>query len=81
MTKPQELNPDFAWLDEVKEQYRKMANMWNNDNGNDLEALGGGFNVTLEVLQDKEKRTKIAAVIRKCADCMDEVVRIVREYI
>ena len=45
---------------------------------NHLEALGGGFNVTLANLQDKEKRTKIAATIRKCADCMDEVVRIIQ---
>lgn len=54
-----------------------MGQMWNNDNGKDLEALGGGFNVTLEALQDKEKRTKIADVIRKCGDCMDEVVKII----
>ena len=46
-----------------------------------LEALGGGFNVTLETLQDKEKRAKVAAVIRKCGDCMDEVMRIIQENV
>lgn len=79
--KAQELNPGFTWLDEVIGLYRRMGQMWNNDNGNDLEALGGGFNVTLEVLQDKEKRTIIAEVIRKCGDCMDEVVRIINENV
>ncbi len=74
--KAQQLNPDYTWLDEVKELYRRMGRMWNNDNGNDLEVLGGGFNVTLKVLQDKEKRAEIAAVIRNCADCVDEIVRI-----
>lgn len=69
--KAQALNPDYSWLDEVKELYRRIGLMWNNDNDNDLEALGGGFNITLEVLQDKEKCAKIAAVIRKCADWMD----------
>ena len=64
---------------EVKGLYRQMGQMWNNNNGKDLESLGGGFNITLEVLQDKAKRTKIAEVIRKCGDCMDDVVRIIRQ--
>lgn len=46
-----------------------------------MEALGGGFNVTLEVLKDKEKRSKIAEVIRKCGDCMDEVVNIIKKNV
>lgn len=79
LDKAQELNPDFTYLDEVKGLYRQMGQMWNNNNGKDLESLGGGFNITLEVLQDKAKRTKIAEVIRKCGDCMDEVVRIIRQ--
>jgi DNA-binding transcriptional MerR regulator len=81
LNKAQELNPDFTWLDEIKGLYYRMGLLWNNNNGNDLEALGGGFNVTLEVLQDKEKRTKIAELIRKCGDYMDEAVRIINENI
>lgn len=73
-----ELNPDFTWLDEVKNQYRRMGRMWNDDNGNDLEAIGGGFNVTLEILQDKNRRAKIADVIRRCGECMDEVLFLIR---
>lgn len=54
--------------------------MWNNNNGTDLETLGGGFNITLELLQDKEKRSKIAEIIRKCGDYMDEAVKIINEH-
>lgn len=79
LKRSQELNPDMTFLEDIGRLYRRMAQMWNNDNGRDLEALGGGFNVTLEALRDKEKRAKIAEVIRKCADCTDEVVRIIRE--
>lgn len=78
LKKAMELNPDFAFLDEVREQYNKMGRMWNNQNGEDLEALGGGFNVTLNALQDKAKRSKIAAKICEFADCADEIVRILR---
>ena len=40
-----------------------------------LEALGGGFNVTLSVLQDKSRRGKIIAKIRAFAELTDEIVR------
>ena len=76
LKKAQELNPDMTYLEEVSRLYKRTADIWNNDNGNDLEALGGGFNVTLEALQDKEKRSKIAAKIYEAADCTDEVVKI-----
>ncbi|MDR0896260.1 MAG: MerR family transcriptional regulator [Oscillospiraceae bacterium] len=70
---------EMTFLEAVKTQYQRMAAMWNNDNGTDLEALGGGFNVTLEALQDKEKRANIAAKLREFAACADEVVRIISE--
>lgn len=77
LARAKQLNPDFAWLDQVEELYRRTGRMWENDNGNDLEAIGGGFNITLETLQDKEKRERITKVIRKCGDCMDEVLNII----
>ena len=40
-----------------------------------MEALGGGFNVTLPNL-DKTRRGKIAAKIREAAACMDKVLEI-----
>ena len=75
-------NPDMTFLnDDINRLYDRTAKIWNNDNGEDLEALGGGFNVTLEALQNKEKRGRIAAKIREAADCMDEVVRILKDNI
>lgn len=44
-----------------------------------LESLGGGFNITLETLQNPEKRYKITNTIRKFAECMDKVVQILQE--
>jgi hypothetical protein len=76
LDKAMELNPDLAFLQEVRKQYEKMGRMWNNDNGKDLEALGGGFNISLEALQDRDKRGRIAAKLRDFANCVDEVVKI-----
>jgi hypothetical protein len=79
LKRARELNPDMGFLEEVSRLYKRIADIWNNNKGEDLEALGGGFNVTLEVLQDKDKRRKIAAKIRECAEVMDEVVRVLNE--
>lgn len=68
----------MTWLDEVAEKYRRLGQIWNDDNGGDLEAIGGGFSVTLEVLRDKGKRERIAGALRECGDCMEEVERIIR---
>lgn len=79
----QELNPDMGYLVEISALYRRIAEMWGGENNrNDadsLEALGGGFNVTLEVLQDKARRDKIATKIREFADVTDEIVRVLNE--
>jgi DNA-binding transcriptional MerR regulator len=79
LEKAQALNPDFAFLERVRACYRRTGDMWNSQNGEDLEALGGGFNITLEALQDRMKRDKITAKLREFAACMDEVVAILRE--
>lgn len=52
------LNPDMTYLDDIRSLYERMADIWHNDGGSDLKALGGGFNVTLETLQIPEKREK-----------------------
>jgi len=81
LERAQKLNPDMTFLDDIANLYKRMGQIWNNDNGKDLEALGGGFNITLEVLQNPEKRTKIAARIRECGDIIDEVVSIINKNI
>lgn len=70
------LNPDMAYLNEIRSCYNKTAAVWS-----DLEALGGGFNITLEALQDKEKRAKIADKIREAGDFIDEVACILQNHI
>jgi len=77
LQKARELNPDMSFLEEVSNLYKKMKYMANGD-PDSLEALDGGFNVSLETLQDKEKRDKIASKIREFADVTDEIVRIIK---
>lgn len=95
LEKAQALNPDLTFLEEVRRQYRITGLLWNAGESGDgfaeeyareigetpdsLEAVGGGFNITLEALQNPEKRARIVAVIRRFADCIDTVVRILRE--
>ena len=54
-----------------------MRRMWNGQNGEDLEAIGGGFNITLNALQDKNRRRRIAAKLREFAEVTDKVVAVV----
>jgi DNA-binding transcriptional MerR regulator len=79
LKRARELNPDMTFLEEVSRLYKRTADIWNNDNGTDLEAIGGGFNVTLETLQNPQRRAKIAAKIREAAAVTDEIVRIITE--
>ena len=70
-------------MEEISALYRRTAEMWGGDNNrNDpdsLETLGGGFNITLEALQDKDKRDKIVAKIREFAKVTDEIMRILQK--
>jgi len=76
-----DLNPDMTYLYDISLLYKRTADIWHNDGGNDLEALGGGFNITLETLQTPERRKKIAARIRECGNIIDEVVKLLNENI
>lgn len=75
------LNPDLTFIAEILSIYVTTGRYWNNDDGDDLEALGGGFNVTLEALQNKERRDKIVAKLDAFALCIDRVVELVNEFI
>lgn len=79
LEKAKELNPDLEFIDEVHTLYEKMRLMWNEQKGEDLEALGGGFNITLDVLQDKQRRSRIAAKLREFAEYADKVVEVISE--
>jgi len=68
------------WIKDVHspEEREEMKRLYG---GETLESLGGAFGCKLETLQDKEKREPIVRQIRRCADCIDEVVRILNENI
>ena len=81
LKRARELNPDMEYLEEISGLYRRTAQIWNDDDGKDLEALGGGFNITVEVLRDKEKCARIAGRIRECADIMERVVEMLTGHL
>lgn len=74
-------NPDMAFLEEIIGIYKKLGILWagGREKIECLESLGGGFNITLEALQNHEKRGRIAAKIREFAACMDRVLEILNE--
>lgn len=74
LDKALQLNPDLKFIEEIHHLYEQMRRMWNEQNGEDLEAIGGGFNITINALQDKNRRSRIAAKIREFADIADKVV-------
>ncbi len=80
-----EKNPDMTFIAEIIQQYKQLAVLWNGSDGQTrhqgecLESLGGGFNVTLEALTHIEKRKAISGKIRECAGCMSRVTEILNE--
>ena len=58
----------------VGEQYGAMGVLWG-----ELEKLGGGFNISLETLQDKDKSAAIAAKLREFAACEKTAAEILSE--
>jgi hypothetical protein len=76
--------PGWKFVSDIIERYKALggddashlSGVWQ-----DLEELGGGFNVTPEVMQDIERRGKIAEKLREAAAHMDEVVRILLDNI
>ena len=72
LQKAAELNPDLTMIPTIIELYWNNETLWKGEGG--LESVGGGFNVTLETLQDKEKRAVIADIIRKFIPYQQQVV-------
>ena len=73
LDKALEYNPDLTFIAEIINQYMKTKELWN-----DLEAIGGAFNITLDTLQDIDKRKIISSKIREFAECMEKVVDIIK---
>lgn len=75
LDRAEKLNPDMTWLSELHQLYRKMADMWERD-PDGLEAMGAGFNITLEALKNRERRANITAKIREYAGIADQVLAV-----
>jgi hypothetical protein len=69
--------PEYVFLKDILDNQCKK----NNDLWGELEKLGGGFNVTNEIMQDVEKRKKIADTVREFAVAKDEIVQILQKNI
>ncbi len=74
LNKALELNPDMNFLREISDLYRKTGAMWG-----ELEEIGGGFNISLETLQNKEKRAKITEKLRDFAYVFDDIVNVLKK--
>ena len=72
LSKALELNPDLIFISEIIPILSRQGAYANGG----LEDLGGGFNVTLAVLQDIEKRKLIANRLRIFAENVDKVVQL-----
>ena len=68
------LCPDLKFLPEVNKEYANMERI-----GNDLQAVGGNFNITLEILRSKEAKQPIAEVLRRYAASCERIVEIYRK--
>lgn len=68
-------NPDLLLIDGILAQFARMKEHWNA-----LEAVGGGFNATLENLKDREKRKVIADKLREFAVCYDNISGLYPRY-
>lgn len=73
--------PEWGFLDALGQCFKRTEQLWNRDRGQDLEALGGGFNVTLEALQHPERRKRIAERIREAGAQMELVQQIIRQHL
>lgn len=80
LERAQAYNPDFEFLAELRRLYWKMADMWMKD-PDSLEALGGGFNISVETLKDPQRRAAIVAKIREFAEVADEILNVIKTNI
>ncbi len=71
-----ELNPELTFVPEVIALFHENDKVWNA-----LESLGGGFNCTLENLQDKEKAAAIAETILKLEETNEKIVKLIHRHI
>lgn len=76
-----EFNPQLHFVDDVIRLYERLGHIWEKDNGKDLESLGAGFNISLELLKDRNARKLIIERLREAGDCMKQVNQIITLHV
>lgn len=71
------LNRDLAFIPDVIKTYHRAGSDRPGGLWFELERLGGGFNVTLETLEDTKARKAIVAVVSEIGACMERVCRLI----
>jgi hypothetical protein len=84
-----EINPNYSHLLPLHDEIIKLFPSYKPDDitpdesrdglWSELEHLGGGFNITHEILCDKEKRSRIAIVLRNYSIRLDKVVDMLKK--
>ncbi|MBQ7846590.1 MAG: hypothetical protein IJ392_10650 [Clostridia bacterium] len=78
LNRVKELNPQLQFIDSIIHQYERIAHIWEKNNGKDLESIGAGFNVSLDILTDQDARKAVSARLREAGDCLQQVNRIIK---
>lgn len=69
----QEQNPDMTFIPELLSLLDENTAVWN-----ELEALGGGFNCTIDTLHDHKKAENIANTILKLKNSNEKIIHLIR---
>ena len=72
-----ELNPRLHFVDDVIRLYERIGRIWERDDGKDLKSIGAGFNISLEMLKDRNARQPIIDRLREAGDCLEQVNHII----
>lgn len=80
LNRVKELNPDLRFIDDIIQQYETLAHIWEKDDGKDLESIGAGFNISLDMLKDQNRRLFIVNRLREAGNCMNRVKHDIELY-
>lgn len=76
LKRAQKACPEIKYISKITDLFGKQEKDYK-----ELEEVNGGFNVTLDVLQDEDKRKKIAEIIRRFAVNYREMEKVLNENI
>jgi hypothetical protein len=74
LERAQQLCPDLPFLAEVNKEYAEMGRLWSKE----LNAAGGSFDISMQIIHSKEAKRPIADIIHRMGACCDRIVEIYR---